>query len=261
MDIIKKPVLVLALYDIGRDNWNNFTMSYDTYLSWMKNTLSFDVDMVIYTEMPFAKLIKDYRRPFDPTFSKTKVIAQPLETLPAYIAYYHRMKKLMESEEFKSKADFDVPEMTQPLYNVIMFNKLYWLKHTKDNGYFHNDATVWVDAGCFREDIENYKGRIYPNPQYISPNKPIFFCHHDTIKINDIYEHALSQMRYIHGTSFVVPNVALDDLIDEFNLTVEHLLSEGYIGSDEKIFDITFLRNPNRYRTITCSWREYLEYM
>lgn len=258
---VNKPVLVLALYDIGRDNWDNFTMSYHTYLSWMRNALSFDGDMVIYTEMKFARAIKDNRRPFDPNLSRTKVIAQPIETLPAYTAYYHRMKKLMESEEFKQKASFDVPEMNQPLYNVIMFNKLHWLKHTKDNGYFDNDATVWVDAGCFREGIENYKGRTYPNPNLIPPNKPLFFCHHDVISIHNIYDHALSQMRFIHGTSFVVPNICLDDLIDEFNVTVEHLLSEGYIGSDEKIFDITVNRNPRNYRTITCNWREYLNYL
>jgi hypothetical protein len=71
---IKKPVLVLALYDIGRNNWDNFTMSYHTYLSWMRNTLSFDVEMVIYTEIKFAKVIKDDRRLFDHNFSKTKAI-------------------------------------------------------------------------------------------------------------------------------------------------------------------------------------------
>jgi hypothetical protein len=27
---ISKPVIVMALYDIGRDNWNSFTLSYDT---------------------------------------------------------------------------------------------------------------------------------------------------------------------------------------------------------------------------------------
>ena len=35
---MKKPLIITALYNIGRDSWNNFTMSYNTYLAWMENT-------------------------------------------------------------------------------------------------------------------------------------------------------------------------------------------------------------------------------
>ena len=39
---IRKPAIVMALYDIGRDNWDAFNLSYNTYLAWMKNTLAID---------------------------------------------------------------------------------------------------------------------------------------------------------------------------------------------------------------------------
>ena len=39
---IKEPVLVTALYDIGRDNWEKFTQSYGGYIHWMERTLSLD---------------------------------------------------------------------------------------------------------------------------------------------------------------------------------------------------------------------------
>ena len=29
-----KPVIVTALFDIGRDKWSNFTQSYGGYLDW-----------------------------------------------------------------------------------------------------------------------------------------------------------------------------------------------------------------------------------
>ena len=73
-------------------------------------------------------------------------------------------------------------------------------------------------------------------------------------------DHALSQMRYIHGTSFIVPNSQLDDLIDEVEYTIDDSLKKNYIGSDEKMFDITYLRNPDRYHLIKCSWREYFPF-
>ena len=56
------------------------------------------------------------------------------------------------------KKHHNVPEMTQPLYNIIMFNKLSFLKDSKDNGYFDGDLFIWKDAGGLREDISNYQG-------------------------------------------------------------------------------------------------------
>lgn len=257
---LKKPVIVQALFDIERDKWDNFTMSYHTYLSWMRNVLSLDANIVVFTEEKFFKAIYDNRKVFDPTMSKTKIIVQTLEELTAYKLFYTRLKNLMESQEFKSKSSFDVPEMTKPLYNVIMFNKLYWLRQARDNRYFDSDVMVWKDAGTYREDISLYQHKKWPDASKIIPNKTTFFCHHENIRILNMQDHALSQMRYIHGTSFLVPNTELDDLIDEVELTVDSSLKQGYIGSDEKMFDITYLRNPDRYHLIKCSWREYFPF-
>lgn len=45
-----KPLVITALYDIGRSNWKDFAMSYDTYLHWMQRALSLRSNMVIFTE-------------------------------------------------------------------------------------------------------------------------------------------------------------------------------------------------------------------
>lgn len=140
---MRKSVIVMALYDIGRDNWDNFTLSYNTYLWWMKNTLSLDSDFVIYTEEKFYEEIRKMREEFDPQLSRTKIIVRPLEELEYYVEYNDKLTQLMSSEEFRSKVHHDVPEMTQPLYNVIMFNKLSFLKDAKDNGYFDSDYFIW----------------------------------------------------------------------------------------------------------------------
>ena len=43
---INNPVIVMALYDIGRENWDHFRMSYHTYGWWMRNTLSLDLSLI-----------------------------------------------------------------------------------------------------------------------------------------------------------------------------------------------------------------------
>jgi FkbM family methyltransferase len=71
--------------------------------------------------------------------------------------------------------------------------------------------------------------------------------------------YAMSQIRQIQGTCFCVPSNMIDDLRVDFFHCVDACLDNKYIGSDEKIFDFAYLRNPKNYNLINCSWREYFD--
>lgn len=261
MAIIKKPVIVMALYDIGRDNWDHFNLSYNTYLWWMKNTLSLNAKFVIWTEDKFIKEITEYRAEFDPSFENTVIINEPLDKLGSYIRYNDSLTSLMSSEEFKLKVHHPhVPEMTQPLYNIIMFNKLDFLKRTKDAGFFDSDFLIWADAGGLREDIKNYQGKVWPDIDKINGldnSKVTFFSHSSDFNIDNAEFHAMSQIRHIQGTAFCAPTSTIDDLYNEFHNTALECINNGFIGSDEKIFDLTYVKDKSKYHLIKCTWREY----
>lgn len=259
---IKNPVIVTALYDIGRDNWDSFTLSYNTYLRWMKNTLSLKSKIVIYTENKFVKKITEYRKEFDPDLKDTIIIERPIEELDCYKLYNNKLSKLMSSENFTKKIYTHVPEMTQPLYNIIMFNKLHFLQDVKEKQYFNNDALIWVDAGGLRESIDTYKDEEWPclsKLNQLNTSKATFFSHSKNIIVENKEYHALSQVRYIQGTAFLVPSYLIDDLTDNFNKTINECLENNYIGSDEKIFDLTYCKNPDKYNLIKCTWRTYFK--
>jgi len=260
--MIKNPVIVMALYDIGRDKWDNFTMPYDSYLLWMRNTLSLDSNIVIYTEQKFVDKITDYRKEFDPDLKKTIIVIQELQNLDCYKLYYASLCDLMGSDDFKRKIHHDVPEMTKPLYNIIMFNKSYWLKHTKDNKFFNNDLLIWADAGGLREDVSNYKNNAWPcldKLNTLDNDKITFFSHHKDINVGHAEYHAMSQARYIQGTCFFVPSYLIDDFVKECDITISQCINNKFIGSDEKIFDLTYLKNPDSYHLVKCTWRTYFD--
>jgi hypothetical protein len=261
MAIIERPVIVMALYDIGRDNWDHFNLSYNTYLWWMKNTLSLDANFVIFTEDKFKGTIEEYRREFDPNFERTVMVNYPLEKIDSYVRHNERLTNLMSSEEFKGKVHHPhVPEMSQPLYNIIMFNKLDFIKRAKDVGFFNSDFIIWADAGGLREDISNYVGKKWPDLDKINGldnNKITFFSHSQDFNIDNSEFHAMSQIRYIQGTAFCVPSHMVDFLHEEFHKTVDECIDNGYIGSDEKIFDLTYVKDKSKYHLIKCTWREY----
>jgi hypothetical protein len=259
--MINNPVIVTALYDIGRDNWDTFNLSYDRYLWWMRNTLSLDANIVVFTESQFVEKITEYRKEFDPTLAKTIIIEKPLEKLDVYEKYFNKITNLMESVEFKKKVQTLVPEATKPLYNIVMFNKFFFLKEVKDKGYFHNDMLIWADAGGLREDISNYANCSWPSIEKINDlnGKITFFSHSNNISINNNQYHSLSQIRYIQGTAFLVPSDKIDLLTERVCATIEESIENGYIGSDEKILDIAFCKNPDEYNLIKCTWRQYFD--
>ena len=260
---IKKPVIVTALYDIGRDKWEKFTSSYGGYIHLMERTLSIDNEMVIYTQEKFKDQIIELRKKYDVNLEKTVLVVLELEELDAYKLYNQKLNDLMFSEEFIKKVSFhDVPEMCKPLYNVIMFNKMFWLKDTVDKKYFDGDLIIWADAGGLREPMELYKGKVWPSVDKINKiegEKIIFFSHNEDFNVDDKEFLSLSQIRNIQGTAFFVPTNMVNYLTEEFCKTIDESIDNKYIGSDEKVFDITYVRDKSKYHLVKCTWREYFK--
>lgn len=263
--VMKNPVIVMALYDIGRDKWPNFTMSYHTYCWWMRNTLSLDANIVVYTEDKFVDEIRKYRKEFDPEMKKTVIVEIPLTQLYIHKEYYTDISYLMSSVDFKSKIHFkDVPEMCQPLYNIIMFEKVFFLKDCIKEKFFNNDMVIWADAGGLRENIDKYKNYIWPNLTKINNldnDKITFFTHNMNFNIpTEMREyHSLSQIRNIQGTCFLAPSHLVDQFSSLFLETINEAIQNDYIGSDEKIFDICHTKKPELFNLIKSGWREYFD--
>jgi hypothetical protein len=261
---INNPTLVTALYDIGRDKWEKFTQSYGGYVHWMERTLSLDSNIVIYTQQRFKNEIETYRKKYDPNLERTILVIQELEELEVYKQYHQKLTDLMFSDVFLEKSHFDVPEMNKPLYNIIMFNKVFWLSHAVEEKYFDNDMVIWVDAGGLREPVDKFAGTKWPNLEKINKldnSKITFFSHNDNFDINDKQFHSLSQIRNIQGTSFLAPSHLIKEFENEIVKTIDESISSEYIGSDEKIFDITYVKNKSKYNLIKCTWREYYDIM
>jgi len=253
MELDIKPVIITALFDIGRDKWTHHTQSYGGYLDWMERTLAIQSPMVIFTEKKFEDKIREMRSKYS---DETKIVISTKEECTAAKLHYEALNDLMKSEEFKNKIQFQVPEMLEPWYNIMMFNKIWWLKEGSEliNGTHY----IWTDAACYREDIQSVNK---PFPTHKIGDKPIFFSHHENISIHDIEHHSLSQMRFIQGGSFIVPKERIQEIGIKIYNIINRSLHLKYIGSDEKIFDILYIENPNDFQIIKCNWREYLKVM
>jgi hypothetical protein len=88
---IKNTTVVTAIFDIGRDKWDNFTMSYHTYLWWMRSLLYLDTNLIVYTEEKFEQEITNIRKEVDPDLKKTRIVVQPLESIEGYTLFYDKL--------------------------------------------------------------------------------------------------------------------------------------------------------------------------
>ena len=167
---------------------------------------------------------------------------------------YPQLQELMSSDEFKRKIQFDVPEMTQPWYNIMMFNKIWWLKEAEK--LIKGSHYVWTDAACYREEISKWNK---PFPTNRIGDNPLFFSHHERISIENWKHHILSQMRFIQGGSFVIPKDKIECITEKYTNKVIDCIREGYIGSDEKIFDLIYVDGEVDWEIIKCGWREYFQ--
>ena len=148
--MIQTPTIVTALFNIGRDTWDNYQQGYDTYLSWMISLLMYDTKMVIYTDDILYETILNKRKVCDPNLEKTIIVLKKVEDLEAHKMFFNRVELLMKSEEFKKKVSFQVPEMTKPLYNIVIFNKLFYILESIKQKHFNSDFYIWLDAGVLR---------------------------------------------------------------------------------------------------------------
>ena len=244
-----KPLIVSALYDIGRGSWNTFQRDIEDYLHWTSRLLAIDCEKIIYTESKLVPRLQAYNP------KKTVIKEQAKETLSSTYLFGERIINVMGSPSFKQKIKYDVPEMTQPWYNLLMLNKLWWMIDAVN----HVDAThlIWTDAGCYRENLNHYT-QPWPNHWKLS-SQPLFFSHHLNFSISDYEQHCLGQWRYIQGGCFIIPKNHLSQIATKYLFLIMKSLDAGYIGSDEKFLDFLYLENSNSIQITKCNWREYFD--
>lgn len=256
--------IVTCLFYIGRDRWkySGFPKNYDRYSGWMKNFLSIDAQMIFYVDDFYYERAVEIRKKYDPNLEKTTFIKTTIGDLEAYKTYYNKMSSLMNSPEFKSKIQFQVSDMLYPLYNVLMYNKCNFIKEAAEMNPYNSEYFYWVDLGACRNESSDYERVHWPdssNQDYFN-NKITFFSHSGPgFDIGDQETHFLSQSRFIQGGYFIVPINKVNFLKREVESVIEETLAKGYIGSDEKIFDLIYKRNSSEFNIIQSSWFEFFK--
>jgi FkbM family methyltransferase len=258
----KSVTIVSALYYIGRDRWkySAFPPGVDRYKSWVVNLLSLDAKIYFFVDDYYYDYIVETRKQYDPEFKNTIIKKIPLTDLYFYKKYYVPEACLMFSPEFRDRVFFqDSADMNYPMYHIINFSKIEFVKIASEENPFNSTHFFWYDAGGMRDGLQKYSKVSWPviSEDFFN-DKVIHFSHREQFTIYpNKDEYFRSQNRNIQGTAWIVPIEKVNTFFEMIDNQVDTIIKEQIVGSDEKVYDFLYDENKDFYQLKQCGWFEY----
>lgn len=256
--------VVTALYNLNRENWNDYKRKWSEYKDYFKNTLSLKSKMVIFIESELLDFVKKERAKIDPSLEHTKIIIKPFNMLPKY-HLYNDIKKIMVSPEYrKGLIDPNPPEYNIPEYSVLVHSKMHLVQEAIDNNYFNTEYYMWMDGGIRHNKFKpEQKNAIYPNNDKLLNIKGIrMLCRilptDDDLKIDKFYKS--HQNRF--GAGVILGNIKnitkFNSLMDEILLNA---IDNNLIDSEQSMHVICYLQNKELFDLVyNTDWYYHFDY-
>ena len=210
----------------------------ESYNEWMKNMLSLQDAMVIFTSRDLISVIQELR-----SHAKNRTVIVPLELndLPVGTLY---------SKEFwQDQLDRDPEIKRHKSYELfwIWLSKSWWTMQAIRMNIFQSDIFMWSDIGCFRNNLYNFKEMIR-HRELIPRHEMIQMAHHwpnppSTGFFNDKYGH---RENFYHSGSQMAAYADTWKVFHEYFLdTIDGFLERNMIiVEDQVILQSVCLRHP-----------------
>ena len=237
--------IVTALYDIKRDSCAGFNRNLQQYKEWMKSMLSFNSPMVVYVDEADKPFVEEYRRT---KMNITKIITSKFEDLYTNVKLGEKIRQVMLSKEFLIDQTVPThPQISQPDYNILMHEKIQFVKRSIELNPFATDYFMWLDAGVFHmANRQDLIGQTFPtSKKYL--NDKIHF-----IAVEPPTESDLNLEKFfkghnvrIIGTSWLGHKDAILKFEERYSDLLSETLENNLIDQDQSYLTVTALRNPN----------------
>lgn len=224
--------IVTSLIDIGREKWDNYKRPFSTYLSYLKELLALDCNFYIYIEAENYELIKEFRKNL---IDKTTIKIIKLEDLYMY-KYADMIKNIMNDSKYKEEqADPTCPEVTKPLYNIVVNSKVDLVYQASQEDPFGSEYFIWLDAGYGHGNYSlDINSKFDPFKLDIAENKITILCLSDISLIKrDYWLFYRQHIDIVSGGFFVVPKDLAKWYHELYYSTVDKAFDEKITDDDQ----------------------------
>jgi len=212
----------------------------EKYDRWMRNMLSIQDAMVIFTSPDLVDTMQHHR---SHAKDRTVIISMPLEHVP--------MAQDFSTEFWQHQLDIDPEQSIHQGFALfwIWLSKSWFVLEAIERNYFDSTIFMWSDIGCFR--MPRYRGkRIIRHIEMIPRHSILQMAHHEpnpppNVTIwNDKYR---EKQYFYHSGSQAVGYADTWRLFHEefLKMIQEFIARDFFIGEDQTVLQSTCLVNPN----------------
>ena len=217
------------------------------YNKWMRNMLSLQDAMVIYTEPDLVDQIKDLR---SHAVNRTVIVPMNINDLP--------IGKLFSKSFWQDQLDRDPEKKIHQSYQLfwIWLSKSWFIAQAIRINFFDSDLFVWSDIGCFRENRYNFK-KLVKHREKVLSQMILQMAHHTPNPpkeelFNNKYK--CPENLYHSGSQFVGYKDVMLTFHEYFLETVDRFLEHNMIMvEDQAILQSVCLSHPEICAYVTHS--------
>ena len=211
---------------------------HDSYNGWIKNMLSLQDPMTIFTSPDLLPIISEFR---SHAKNRTVIISMNLDDLP--------IGSLFSTTFWQDQLNRDPEKNIHRSYQLfwIWLSKSWWTTQAIKHNFFQSDLFFWSDMGCFRNQKYNYKTMIQHREQ-VPRNEMIQMAHHkpnppDEVFYNDKYN---KRANFYHsGSQFAAYKDTWTKFHKYFLDTIDGFLERNMIIlEDQAVLQSVCLRYP-----------------
>ena len=251
--------VVTALYDLGRQGWKGFERPFDNYKEWMRSMLSFDTPMVVFVDPADVKFVEDARLNKE---SKTSIIPIKFSEFVTEVNHGEKIRQVMQTKEFLAgQAAPNHPQVSFPDYNILMHEKIQFVKRAIEDNPFNTSHYMWLDAGVYHmNNRHDLIGEKFPTKKgNFLDSKMHFICIEEPtesdLQLESFYKgHNVK----IIGTSWMGHKAAILDFEKSYTALIAESLDRNLMDQDQSFLTVTALRNPDICTVHAGSWKDAL---
>lgn len=242
--------LVTAFWHVRNDR------SEQQYLNNFKNVLSLPFNMSVFIPKKYEEIVLECRSNLT---ENTDIIIVELEEIRDHYfsKYWNSLQKIRNDFNWINSTEWlkRVPQGFSEWYNPIVMSKVFFIKEAHKKDLFNSNTYIWVDAGITQhipkeficdKSISNMATHI----------KSVFFTAFEYKNANEVHGFNYKGFaKYINtipewvcrATIFGCKKNYIDKFNDEYSYYLEDTLERGYLGTEESIFTLLSIINPELY--------------
>lgn len=237
--------IVTAIFDIGRNNWQEMNRNLDKYVDYFAFWARLRNKVIIYTDQATSEKILKIRDQFNLRDRTEIVVVEDIKTCDNDI--YNKIKTAMANKISRNFHRYpNHPEANSPDYNYLMLMKSYFVADAV-NRKLADGMIAWMDFGY------NHGGETYTNPeefdylwQYEFDEKINLFALRP-LEDKPIFHIVKSMDVYISGGLIIAPDYMWESFWQRCRESMVHLTACGLADDDQTILLMAYRQHPEMF--------------